>query len=63
MRPMTRTQYEHHAEQMEAYRKEFSLLWGKFLERARHNIPGSELAMMELKFWNRWYAEKKEGKR
>lgn len=57
---MTRIQYEHHAEQMEAYRTEFAAYW-KHLTTPPPPITPQELAMEELRFWNEWYAEKKAG--
>lgn len=60
---MTRIQYEHHAEQMEAYRAEFAEYWKYLTNPPPAKMSQQELAMMELSFWNEWYSEKKSGAR
>lgn len=65
MCPMTRNQYDHHAEQMEAYRADFQKHWSPIKDAIIAITPSRtrDLTMLELREWNRWYAEKKLGVR
>ena len=50
---MTRIQYESHAEQMEAYRKEFAEYWNpiRWARKTTLHLTDKELAMIEFNEW------------
>ena len=58
---MTRIQYDHHAEQMEAFRAEFYEMWENavMFSPCLKKMNAKDLAVIELREWNRWYSERK----
>lgn len=56
---MNRNQYSQHQEQMEAYRKEFAVVWRNHVERIQASVSAHDLAIMELRLWNQWREERK----
>lgn len=55
---MTRAQYEHHAEQMEAYRRDFRIAWETEFQPLLAHLNAKEMAMAQLKQWGVWFKTK-----